>query len=219
MRKLKNDLTGQTFGRLYVIGIADDGQRKTSYICQCECGNIKKVRADGLTSGATKSCGCLHLQRLRENAEKAPMRIKCQQTGFKVGGTRLYHIWQGIKSRCYKKSNARYGDYGGRGISVCDEWKTDFISFYDWAINNGYNDNLTIDRIDNDGNYEPSNCRWTTNKVQGNNRRNNINITIGNSTRSLTEWCEIFDVDYKRTNARYKRNGFESIDRLFNDIT
>lgn len=92
MRKLKNDLTGQTFGRLYVIGIADDGQRKTSYICQCECGNIKKVRADGLTSGATKSCGCLHLQRLRENAEKAPMRIKCQQTGFKVGGTRLYHI-------------------------------------------------------------------------------------------------------------------------------
>lgn len=218
MRKLVNDLTGKRFERLYVIGVADDGKRKTSYIVQCDCGTIKKARADGLLSGAIKSCGCLHREILRKNAENAPMRVKCRETGHKVGGTRLYDIWQGMKSRCYNRNDPKYYRYGGRGISICDEWKTDFVAFYDWSISNGYTDNFTIDRINNDGNYEPSNCRWTTNKEQCNNRSTNINITIGNATKTLTEWCKIFDVDYKKVHARYARNGFESVDRLFNDI-
>ena len=135
-----------------------------------------------------------------------------------MSGTRIYETWQDMKRRCYNKQNARYDRYGGRGITVCDEWLNNFQSFYDWAISNGYSDDLTIDRIDNDGNYEPSNCRWSTAKEQCNNRGSNINITIGNATKSLMCWCEIFNVDYKKVYARYKRNGYEGIDRLFNDI-
>ena len=210
MRKLANDLTGKKFGKLEVIGVHDTGSRKTYYVCQCDCGNIKVVRADALISGATKSCGCI-----KKEQDKINLTANHKH---KMSGTRIYETWQDMKRRCYNKQNARYDRYGGRGITVCDEWLNNFQSFYDWAISNGYSDDLTIDRIDNDGNYEPSNCRWSTAKEQCNNRGSNINITIGNATKSLMRWCEIFNVDYKKVYARYKRNGYEGIDRLFNDI-
>lgn len=210
MRKLANDLTGKKFGKLEVIGVHDTGSRKTYYVCQCDCGNVKVVRADALISGATKSCGCI-----KKEQDKTNLTANHKH---KMSGTRIYETWQDMKRRCYNKQNARYDRYGGRGITVCDEWLKNFQSFYDWAISNGYSDDLTIDRIDNDGNYEPSNCRWSTAKEQCNNRGSNINITIGNATKSLMCWCEIFNVDYKKVYARYKRNGYEGIDRLFNDI-
>ena len=210
MRKLVNDLTGKRFGRLEVIGFHDTGSRKTYYVCQCDCGNVKVIRADALVGGMTKSCGCL-------KKEQDKINLTANHS-HKMSGTRLYEIWQGMKSRCYKKHDARYGRYGGRGIIVCEEWKNDFKAFYDWAISNGYSNKLTIDRIDNNGNYEPKNCRWATMKEQCNNRNSNINITIGNTTKNLMQWCETFNVDYKTVYARYQRNGFESIDRLFNDI-
>ena len=210
MRKLANDLTGKKFGKLEVIGVHDTGSRKTYYVCQCDCGNVKVVRADSLISGATKSCGCI-----KKEQDKTNLTANHRH---KMSGTRIYETWQDMKRRCYNKQNARYDRYGGRGIKVCEEWLNDFQSFYDWAISNGYSDDLTIDRIDNDGNYEPSNCRWSTAKEQCNNRGSNINITIGNATKSLMCWCEIFNVDYKKVYARYKRNGYEGIDRLFNDI-
>lgn len=210
MRKLANDLTGKKFGKLEVIGVHDTGSRKTHYVCQCDCGNVKVVRADALISGATKSCGCI-----KKEQDKINLSANHKH---KMSGTRIYETWQDMKRRCYNKQNARYDRYGGRGITVCDEWLNNFQSFYDWAISNGYSDDLTIDRIDNDGNYEPSNCRWSTAKEQCNNRGSNINITIGNATKSLMCWCEIFNVDYKKVYARYKRNGYEGIDRLFNDI-
>ena len=210
MRKLANDLTGKKFGKLEVIGVHDTGSRKTYYVCQCDCGNVKVVRADALISGATKSCGCI-----KKEQDKINLSANHKH---KMSGTRIYETWQDMKRRCYNKQNARYDRYGGRGITVCDEWLNNFQSFYDWAISNGYSDDLTIDRIDNDGNYEPSNCRWSTAKEQCNNRGSNINITIGNATKSLMCWCEIFNVDYKKVYARYKRNGYEGIDRLFNDI-
>ena len=218
MRKLANDLTGRTFGNLYVIGVADDGQKKTSYICQCVCGTVKKVRADGLTSGATKSCGCMKKITDRQNVQHVPALIKQRERGFRSGNLRIFHIWQKMKARCYRRNDARYGNYGGRGITVCEEWRSDFISFYNWSMANGYSDDLTIDRIDVDGNYEPNNCRWATQKQQANNRTSNINITIGNTTKNLQEWCDIFQVDYKKTIARYHREDGISIDRLFNDI-
>jgi hypothetical protein len=121
-----------------------------------------------------------------------------------------------MRNRCYNPHNARFDRYGKRGITVCDEWKDDFQPFFEWAMNNGYKDDLTIDRINNDGSYEPGNCKWSTTKEQCKNRSTNINITIGNSTRTLSEWCEIFNVDYKSTRARYFRNGFIGIDELFN---
>ena len=101
-----------------------------------------------------------------------------------MSGTRLYSIWSGLKGRCNNPNDPRYDRYGGRGISVCEEWNTSFQSFYDWAISNGYSEDLTIDRIDNDGNYEPTNCKWSTSKEQCNNRSSNINIKIGNTTKT-----------------------------------
>jgi len=129
--------------------------------------------------------------------------------------TNLYNAWLGIKRRCYNPNDKSYSRWGGRGITVCDEWKNDFMSFYNWSIENGYEDGLTIDRIDNNGNYEPSNCRWASQKEQANNRRSNIDITIGNATKTLKEWCEIFELDYKMVNARYHRSDCRTLDYLF----
>lgn len=203
-----HDLTGQKFGLLTVIGLKDTETRKTYWVCQCDCGNVKEVRSDSLLCGAIKSCGCLKKRQDKINLVK--------NHKHKMSGTRIYHEWQGIKRRCYNPHEPRYDRYGGRGITVCKEWRNSFEAFYEWAMSHGYQDDLTLDRIDNDGNYEPDNCRWTTQKEQSRNRRTNINIRIGNSTKTLTEWCEIFQVDYSLVNARYHRNGFASIDDLFN---
>ena len=204
-----HDLTGQRFGNLTVIGLDDKKQtRRTFWICECDCGNITSSRSDGLLSGAKKSCGC---RKARVSAENVSKNHKHKQSG-----TRLYCIWQGMKARCYNPHDTRFDRYGGRGIKVCDEWKADFQNFFLWALENGYSETLQIDRIDNDGDYCPDNCKWSTHQEQSRNRSTNVNITIGNSTKSLTEWCEIFQLDFKMIYSRYQRNGFESIDELFN---
>lgn len=208
MKKVKNDLTGKRFGRLTVIGIDDRGDRKTYYNCQCDCGNVKSVRSDSLIAGAIRSCGCMKKEQDWENLTA--------NHSHKMSGTRIYGIWQGIKKRCYNPHDARYDRYGGRGIKVCAEWLDDFQAFYDWAMQNGYDETLTIDRIDNDGDYCPENCRWSNQQEQARNRSSNIMITIGNATKTLTEWCDIFQVDSKVVLARYHRNGFIGIDELFN---
>lgn len=212
-----DDLTEKRFGRLTVVGRADIESRKTYWVCQCDCGNMKTVRSDSLKCGAIRSCGCLKKEQNIHNLSQSAAKKKYNEAGFKVGGTRLYEIWQGMKKRCYKKTEPCYERYGGRGITICDEWKNDFMAFHDWALQSGYTDELTIDRKDNNKGYSPDNCRWSTAKEQGRNRRSNIKITIGNSTRTLTEWCEIFDVDYRKIRERYNRNGYLGIDQLFND--
>lgn len=203
-----HDLTGQKFGLLTVIGLAETDTRKTYWVCKCDCGNMKTVRSDSLLCGAIKSCGCIKRKQDEANLTK--------NHRHKMSGTRIYSEWQGMKGRCYNKGNARYADWGGRGIEVCEQWRNSFESFYTWAMANGYQDNLTIDRIDNNGNYCPENCRWVGQQEQCRNRRSNINLTIGNSTRTLMEWCEIFQVDYANVNARYHRNKNATIDYLFN---
>lgn len=208
MKKVKNDLTGQRFGRLTVIGVDDRDTRKTYFYCQCDCGNVKSVRSDSLIAGAIRSCGCLKLEQDRINLEA--------NHSHKMSGTRPYWIWQDIKNRCYNPHDIRYDRYGGRGITVIDEWRNDFSAFYEWSLKNGYADNLTIDRIDNDKGYSPDNCRWSTMKEQSRNRSTNINIRIGNATKTLTEWCEIFSVDSKTVFARYYRGNARTIDDLFN---
>lgn len=207
MKKVKNDLTGKTFGRLYVIGVDDNGKRKTSYICQCSCGNIKSIRSDALLGGVTVSCGC-------KKREQDKINLTANHS-HKMSGSRIYGIWLNMKDRCNNPNNARYCRYGGRGIRVCQDWEHDFQAFYDWSIANGYGENLTIDRIDNSGNYDPSNCRWTDVKTQCNNRDSNIKITIGNTTKTLTQWCEIFSLEYKKIVARYHRNENQTLDELF----
>lgn len=214
--KRVHDLTGQKFGRLTVIGIDDTKQtRKTFWICECECGSIISTRSDRLISNRVKSCGCYKRESDQRNVMNVPAYKKYLEQGHKVGGTRLYAIWQNMRHRCDDVKNSRYADYGGRGIKVCQEWEDEYINFYIWAMGNGYADDLTIDRIDVDGNYEPSNCRWATNTQQCNNRRSNINITIGNATKSLKEWCDIFELPYKNVNARYHRNESITLDELF----
>lgn len=158
------NLAGQKFGRLTVIehlGSSNDNQ--ALWLCKCDCGNEKIVKGHNLIKGNTKSCGCLKNEMSRERLKK-----------HGKSRTRLYDIWIAIKQRCYNPKNDRYKSYGGRGITVCDEWLNDFQAFYDWAMTNGYKDDLTIDRIDVNGNYEPSNCRWITNLQQQQNKRNSF---------------------------------------------
>lgn len=207
MKRVINDLTGRRFGRLIVLGIDDRGTRKTYYNCFCDCGNTKSIRADSLICGAIRSCGCL---------KKEQDNINLARDTHRQSKTRLYKIWQGMKKRCENPNNKRYIDYGGRDIKVCEEWH-DFTVFYEWAINNGYSENLTIDRINNEDDYKPSNCRWATKKEQANNRRTNVNITIGNTTKTLREWCDIFQVNYQKVEARHIRNKDLTVEELFKE--
>ncbi len=192
MSKFK-DLRGQKFGKLTVLcRLYNTKGHKTYWMCVCECGNLAEVRSDSLYNGHTKGCGCLNHEPKNTHHGKY-----C---------TRLYRVYYNIKKRCYNhKDENNYNYYGERGITMCDEWRNDFMSFYNWAMNNGYSDNLTIDRIDVDGNYEPSNCRWITMKQQGRNKRNNKVYTIKGNTRCLSEWCEILGLKYQCVWKRLNR--------------
>lgn len=200
------DLTGKKFGKLTAIAYDGKRGRKAYWVCQCECGKLKEVRADSLKSGKIQSCGCL---------KREQDKINLDRTTHAMSHKRLYEIWQGMKSRCCNPNDARYANYGGRGITICQEWQNDFLAFYNWAIAHGYSDTLTIDRINNDRGYSPNNCRFTNNKEQCRNRSTNINIRIGNVTKTLAEWCEIFELDYKTVHARFHRNNAISIGDLF----
>lgn len=174
----KKSYIGQKIGRLYIVGRADDivypsGQRAIVYNCLCDCGNKAMVRKSQIINGNTKSCGCIQKEIIGSLNRTHGLSNKCG---------RLYPLWKSIKYRCYCKTSRDYKNYGGRGIVMCDEWKDDFQSFYEWAIDNGYKEDktdkginiLTIDRIDVNGNYCPENCRFVTNEVQAKNKRNSI---------------------------------------------
>lgn len=184
-----NDLTNQKFGSLLVIerrGSDEKGQ--ALWLCRCDCGKEKVIRGHDLKQG-TKSCGC--------------SRIKnCGLYKHGLSSTKLHSTWRSIKDRCYNKKNKSYSFYGGRGIVMCEEWLNEFVSFYDWANANGYKENLTIDRIDPNGNYCPENCRWVDRIKQANNTRRNVYVTINGETKSLPDWCRALGVNQHSVRTR-----------------
>ena len=135
-----------------------------------------------------------------------------------MSNAKIYHVWQSMKHRCYLKSDSNFYKYGARGILVCDEWLNDFEAFYNWAISNGYKDGLRIDRIDVNGNYEPSNCRWADKITQANNRRNTKMITYKDRTQALTNWCRELNLNYKAVRTRIYAYNW-SVDKAFNTPT
>ncbi len=188
--KYPKDLTGLRFGRLTVIdkvGITNQGARgsRSVWRCKCDCGNYKDVIRNSLVCGNTKSCGCL------EEETKKSMHIK-----HGMAKTRLYRIWCGMRDRCNRSNNSDYTHYGGRGIKVCSEWDGDFTKFKEWAIQNGYTEDLTIDRINTDGDYCPENCRWATRKEQTRNRQITKKI-------SIAEIAEIDGISYQEAYNKY----------------
>ena len=189
------DLTGQRYGRLTVEKRDFARSHGIYWMCRCDCGNRKSVHAGNLRSGSTKSCGCLH----DENSKKTKWKTHGES------GTKLYRVWQTMRARCYKTYDDRYNNYGGRGIEVCAEWRNSFEPFRDWALANGYREGLTIDRIDVNGNYEPSNCRWITNKEQQNNRTNNLLLTYNGKTQTLTQWAEETGINEMALRSRIKK--------------
>lgn len=184
------NLTGQKFGRLTVLCKTNEKRYgKTLWHCQCECGNFKDTISTSLKNGDVRSCGCLQKETRKENA----LHLDKVRTKHGMSDSRLYRIYHNMVSRCYRKSINGYENYGGRGIRVCDEWlgKDGFQNFMIWSFANGYNDELTIDRLDSNGNYEPNNCKWATRKEQANNTRATICLEYNGEKHSLTEWSEI----------------------------
>lgn len=164
------DLQGKRFGRLLVVSREQNSSNgHARWKCVCDCGNEKVVSSDSLRSGRTISCGCYNTERfIKEN----------RQVTHGLRKHKLYGVWRSMKERCVCETHYAYKDYGARGITVCKEWLNDFKVFYDWAMNNGYKEGLTIDRINNNSGYYPENCRWVTMEIQNKNKRNTINKSI-----------------------------------------
>jgi hypothetical protein len=165
---------GKKYGRLVVVSKNYElsTTNKQYFNCICDCGNKKVVSQSNLTSGSTVSCGCYNKEKAYSNLEKM---LKTNTTHGKCN-TRLYKILENIKTRVSNKNHKDYKYYGAKGIALCKEWN-DFKQFYDWSIKNGYKEDLQIDRIDNEGNYEPNNCRWTTASANNQNKRKQENKT------------------------------------------
>lgn len=194
-------LIGERFGRLTVISTDSDVfNATTKWNCICDCGNSTQSLTHNLLRGSAKSCGCLRRERASEYSKSQ----------IKHGGTktRLYRIWHSMKCRCYYEGDKCYNAYGAKGIKVCIEWLESFAVFRNWALANGYAENLTIDRIDVNGDYTPENCRWATNAEQANNRTDTVFLTYKGTTKPLTEWANEMGIDRGVLYARIKHYGW-----------
>lgn len=194
-RRKPEDITGQRFGRLTALSYI--GERK--WLFQCDCGNQKIIRAYDVKTGRTQSCGCYMLERIIET-----------HTTHNMTNTRLYGIYSSMKQRCFDESQAEYHRYGGRGITICQEWlgESGFENFSKWAYANGYDENAergkcTIDRINNDGNYEPGNCRWITTQEQNKNK-SAPQVEFCGEKHSLKEWSKITGLSIATIRGRMK---------------
>lgn len=191
------DLTGEKYGYLTVMGRApQDTYYGSKWRCKCVCGKECVVLSSNLRSGRQTSCGCIKtLKAIQRN------------TTHGVSGNAIYTCWKDMIHRCENPRHASYPDYGGRGIKICEEWHEPKI-FYDWSISHGWKKGLTLDRIDNDRDYEPSNCRWTTWEVQANNKRKNHSITYNGKTQTIAQWSIECDIPYDTLYSRIAKRGW-----------
>lgn len=191
---MEENLIGHKFGRWLVTGVAETkvtkANRKIRYWhCLCECGTQRAVKEQSLKSGKSKSCGCYHSDIMHVVGVQA-------KTTHGMSSTRLYRIFRHMHNRCKNTNDIRYKQYGGKGITITDEWNS-FEVFKDWALNNGYADDLSIDRIDVNKDYSPDNCRWTDAKTQSNNKSNTKYYTYNGKTHNIGEWSDIMNIPYK----------------------
>lgn len=196
------DLTGKRFGSLVAIESTRSEKGQRIWTCKCDCGNTKDIVSYSLVRGSSKSCGCL-------------VKEKTINRNYLHGKskTRIHRIWSSMKQRCYYKEKSNYKDYGGRGISICEEWM-DFQRFYDWSVKNGYDDSLSIDRIDVNGNYEPLNCRWATKSQQANNTRSSCFIEYNNKKQTIAEWSK--ETGIAKSVIRYRLHKGYDVKQIFN---
>ena len=189
-------MIGKRFGKLVVVEeMPERFNKRIMYRCICDCGNETVVCGHDLRSGGTKSCGCL-----------GHKNKSIPRPHHGLSSHPLFHIWCGVLQRCYTESAKNYPNYGGRGISVCDEWRYDFRSFYDWSLSSGWKQGLTLDRIDPNGNYEPSNCRWVTQAVQNMNKRNSLpEFELRGEKKRLQDWADEYGMCYSTVFSRIKR--------------
>lgn len=193
------DLTGRTFGRLTVVSRAENSKGgKARWLCRCQCGNECIVYSCSLKSGNTKSCGCF---RKEENHKRAMTHG--------MSKSKLFTIWWAMICRCENENNKSYPNYGGRGICVCDEWH-DSSAFFEWALNNGYSDGLSIERIDVDEGYSPDNCKWITREKQAHNKRNNFMVDFEGEQKRLVQLCEEYGIDYSTVYQRVRKLGWDT---------
>lgn len=181
------DLSGQKYNKLLIVERRGSDQLgHTLWLCKCDCGNYKICRGDKVKTGGIKSCGCNN-----------------RQSSHGLCNHRLYTIFSRMKDRCYNKNASNYKYYGARGIKICDDWLTDFIRFYAWSMENGYKGNLTIDRIDVNGNYEPDNCRWVTHLEQQHNKTNSVILDYNGKSLCISEWAQVLNISASTLYARF----------------
>ena len=198
----RNDLTGKRFGRLVVVGPYDKVKGQLRWECICDCGARHIAYGTSLKGGSTRSCGCL-----LHDFNKTLIVHGCEPK-------RLYRIWSGMKCRCNDQRNKDFAHYGGRGITFCSEW-SEFVPFRDWALANGYSDDLSIDRIDVNGNYCPENCRLVSAKEQANNRTNNRKVSYKGETKNVSEWAKQYGIDASLFHAAIRRG--KTIDEIVSE--
>lgn len=184
-----DSLIGNKFNMLTITSYKKKGKNNCNYfVCLCDCGKTTEIRANHLFNDNQISCGCIRT------------KYKDSKVGYAI-----YDTWNRMMHRCYDIKHHKYPRYGARGIVLCDEWKNDYYSFYNWSINNGFKLGLSIDRINNEGNYEPSNCRWATRKQQMNNTSRNRYLTYNNQTHTMAEWSDILNINYGTISSRLHR--------------
>jgi len=204
------DLIGQNFGRLTVVSKAEPtkGNRRARWNCVCVCGNVSIASGEALRNGRSSSCGCYA-------AEQSGKRIAAINTTHGMCGTPEYRAWNNMKDRCYNGNNKEFSSYGGRGIKVCDRWLDSFDAFYrdmgDRPVG------TSIDRIDNDGNYESNNCRWATQVEQANNKSINRFICYQGVTKTLSQWARYFNIPMWKLSQRILRDNLSFEDAVINN--